>query len=385
MNKKILLTIFAGILTAGLLSANTTFAAPPDLQVQFEQSPLFNEANFAPGNTVTRFIKITNNTNGNKPAQVEAINVSDADNLSAVINFKVTEASTTLFSGTLKDFFDKHEQPLDNIAGGTTAQYNFSATFQPTAGNQYQSKKVGFDLLAGFQGQVQGGGNGNGNGGGGGGGGGSSGNGGGSTPPGLSISENSVTHILKSATSLNITWTTSYLSTSQVIYSAANEPHQFNIGAPNYGYAHATPEASTFVTDHSVTLTGLKPNTTYFYRVISHASPPSVSFEHSFTTPGELAFVPASGTSATPQTTQGQPAVLGQAIIKTGNNFNSPAKGKVLGESTSTTAQAPSAITTQPTSAAENSPSQSILWKVVLAAALLVLVIWLAWEKYGRK
>lgn len=93
-------------------------------------------------------------------------------------------------------------------------------------------------------------------------------------------------------TTVTITWQTNLFSTSQVIYSAEGEPHTLDENnPPYYGYAHATPEPENpgMVTVHSVTLTNLTPGTTYYYRAVSHASPPEFSYlELSFTTPGPV-------------------------------------------------------------------------------------------------
>lgn len=84
-----------------------------------------------------------------------------------------------------------------------------------------------------------------------------------------------------------ITWQTNLFSTSRVIYSAENESRTFNISnTPNYGYAHSTTEDINLVTFHQMLLTDLIPGTTYYYRVISHASPDTVSQELSFSTSG---------------------------------------------------------------------------------------------------
>ena len=82
--------------------------------------------------------------------------------------------------------------------------------------------------------------------------------------------------------SVIIKWLTNYFSTSRVVYDNISYPVLGN--SPNYGYANSTDEDSTKVTGHTVIITGLTPDTTYFYRCVSHASPPTISREHSFTT-----------------------------------------------------------------------------------------------------
>lgn len=87
--------------------------------------------------------------------------------------------------------------------------------------------------------------------------------------------------------SLIITWTTDHPSTSRVVYDTIS--HIVLGATPNYGYASSTTEAdnSPKVTSHTVILSGLLPETTYYYRSISHGSPETVSTESSFTTSKE--------------------------------------------------------------------------------------------------
>ena len=82
-------------------------------------------------------------------------------------------------------------------------------------------------------------------------------------------------------TSVTITWTTDHSATSRVIYDTVPHP-ELNYQDANYGYAFTMPtiEESNglpMVTDHSVTISGLNPNTTYYFRSVSHGSPEAVS------------------------------------------------------------------------------------------------------------
>jgi len=201
----------------------------------------------------------------------ETINESDPDNLASQMNITIKEGATTLYNDTLASLFAAGEKYLSDVAGnGGQTQYDFSVTFNSGAGDPYQGKSLGFDLLVGFQGTE-------------GGGGGIS----GFLPPGLTIAEESIRVITTTETSVTIIWTTSYLSTSQVIYAAAGETYSFDLTKTNYGYPHAVPipEDPTKVTFHSVTITGLTSGTTYYYRCVSHGSL-AISREYSFTTKG---------------------------------------------------------------------------------------------------
>lgn len=91
------------------------------------------------------------------------------------------------------------------------------------------------------------------------------------TPPG--ISEVTASGIIES--SATITWTTDEAATSQVEYGE------------NSDYGSTTSLDESLVTSHSVSLSGLEPNTTYHYRVKSKDSfgNEAVSDDDSFATP----------------------------------------------------------------------------------------------------
>lgn len=258
-------------------------AVDDPLVVEFENTPLFSETNFLPGTSVTRFVKVTNNSGSSQRIATEAINKNDPDNFSEKLNLAIKEGETLIFNDTLKGFFNQGETYLSSLADNASTQYDFTVSFNSDADDFYQGKTLGFDIIVGFEG-TEGGlplpSPGGGTGGGGG--------GGGDLPPGLTIQNETV--ITTTETSVTITWFTSYAATSQIIYALGSESHTLDLtdtaGAPpKYGYAHTTPESdiSPKVIDHSVTISGLSPATTYYYRTVSHGSL-AISGEQSFTT-----------------------------------------------------------------------------------------------------
>lgn len=88
-----------------------------------------------------------------------------------------------------------------------------------------------------------------------------------------------------SDTSVTVTWTTSKFATSRVIYDTVSHPDISGEVGPNYGYAFSTIEDPNKVTGHSVAVGGLIPDTQYFFRPVSRASPEKYGRELSFTTP----------------------------------------------------------------------------------------------------
>jgi len=280
---KTILIISIAIFGAGVLFVDYTLAQSlPDLVVQFEQQPLFSEANFLPGQDVTRWVKMTNNSGQTQRIATEAINKNDPNDFASQLNLTIKEGLTVIFDKTLAEFFSQGETYLSSLAnGGAQTQYDFTITFNSGSGNDYQGKALGFDILVGFEGTE-------------GGlplpppGGGTDGGGGGGLPPGLTITNETLSDVQQ--INVTITWLTSYNSTSQVIYGAEDESHTLDLNdntgsPPKYGYAHTTPEydMSPKITSHSVTITGLTPGTKYYYRAVSHASL-AISEEYSFYT-----------------------------------------------------------------------------------------------------
>ena len=262
----ILLVLFGGF-------GNIEALASDSFLVEFENTPLFSEANFLPESSVTRWIKVNNNSGEEKEIITEAINVSDSDNFGDLLNIKIKEDEDTLYTGTLSEFFSAGEVYLSSLNGST--QYDFVVTFNPTDDNESQGKSLGFDILIGIQGEEGGSGGGGG--------------GGGGLPPGLTILDESLKITNITETTATVLWTTSYFSTSQVIYSAEGESRTLDLSdnsgtPPKYGYVNTTPEydIGTKVTGHSVTMTGLIPGTTYYIRSVSHGSL-AISKQYSFT------------------------------------------------------------------------------------------------------
>lgn len=278
-------TLIIAVIAVEMSLAGSSYAAPDDLVVEFESAPLFSEANFLPGNTVTKTAEVTNNTGGSREIIAEAINVTDPDDFAGVLNIVISEGESELYNDTLANFFGEGEVDLSLLAGsGGATTYSFAISFVAGSGNGYQENDLGFDIIIGFKGEGGDGGGGDDGGGGGGSG------GGGGVPGGLSILNETVQVLDVETTNVTIVWDTSYRSTSRVVYGTEAGAFDFN-DPPNYGYSFSTTEEDTSassngVFSHSVMIGGLTPGTTYYFRTISHASPDSVSFEKTFFTLG---------------------------------------------------------------------------------------------------
>src|ERR1035437_3713115 len=217
----------------------------------------------------------------------EATNAVDTSGLGDKLNLIIKEGGTPLYTGTLGAFLRAGEVSLSSLANENNTSYSFNVSFDGSAENNLQGKNLGFDLCIGFEGgatqcgnTVISGENG--------GGGGSSTSGSGGNTITLIISNEQALNIsnVGASGSATITWDTNKLSTSQVIYGVSPGPYNLDLNIlPNLGYPLGSTEDGNKVMNHSVILTGLTPGATYLYRVVSHASPATVSYEHQFTVP----------------------------------------------------------------------------------------------------
>lgn len=289
---KTILIISIAIFGAGFLSASPAKANEVDeLVVEYWSDagsewlllagPIFSETNFLPGQSVTRLVRVTNNSVQMQRIAVEAINQTNVGDLASQLDIIIKEGGSTIYNKTLKQFFDDKEIYLSSLAGsGGQTQYNFNISFKFGAGDNYQGKSAGFNLIIGLEGTE---------------GGltlpGPGGSASGGLSPGLTISNQS--NPIATDVSVLITWNTSYPATSQVIYAIEGEKHILDLTdttgtPPKYGYARTTPEYDTPANingkiSHLITISDLTPGTTYYYRAVSHGSL-AITQEYSFTT-----------------------------------------------------------------------------------------------------
>ena len=283
MTAKIKIILYT-ILVANLIWGGVAFAA--NLTGEFEKEPLFKEANFLPGDSVIRWAKITNTSGKSQTIAVQAMNYIlpiPSDDLARALDFRISSGGIDLYGGskgkkTLADFYNDGVVSLNTLSDGAGAQYDFEIYFPAEKGNEWQLKQTIFDIVIGLKNE----------GGGiddppthtdkdnpGGGGGGSAGQ------CEITIYDATVQANPVSCDNAIIRWSTNCGSNSRIFYSA-NRPN----GLPdqtktNFGYEYSTEADKATVTQHTVTLSGLSKNTTYYY-IVSSAD--ETSREHSFTT-----------------------------------------------------------------------------------------------------
>lgn len=279
---------FQTVLLSAFLSAPSfVFAVVPSrLEVQFESTPLFENTNFIPYDEVSRFAKVTNHTETAQEVIAEAINYSSCPLfsfntcLAKKLHLKITSGEEMYFDDTLSHFYDMRGVSLGNLDAGAIKQYDFRIVFDGGLDdNDFQNSTTNFDLLVGFAGE--------------GGGGVSTESGGGAVLTGLQINNEAAVSVSESTA--GISWNTNYNAWGHVIYGIdTGTPYVLDLSLPNFGYPSSAPSDPALLghaellpktTNHIVNLSGLTPGTTYRYRAVSHASPPTVGYEHTFTVP----------------------------------------------------------------------------------------------------
>lgn len=263
-------------------------------EIEFEQTPLFNEVNFAPGQSVSRSVTVSNDHDQSYELLARAFNVVDSGELSSVMNLRIESAGDIFYEDTFHNFFDESEVILLEMESGESKVFDFIATLESSAGNEYQNSEMGFNLEVGFEGaeiendtiaisgSITGGG------------GGSSGDGFSSGPQNLIISgESAVEEGEGENAFVTVSWDTNIPATSQVVYGLSeNGPYTLDLDDPNFGYPFSTGEFDlNKVIDHQITLENLEPGI-YSYRVISRASPPTVGYERQFVVANDLILIP---------------------------------------------------------------------------------------------
>src|SRR3989344_1660063 len=374
---------------------SNVFAAP--LQVTFVPDPLFNKPNFLPSDETNGEITVTNNSGASQTILTEAINVTDNDNFGSLLHLGIAGTSGILFDDTLANFLSTAgEVSLGAITNGESKVFTYTISFVDSSDNSYQGKTLGFDVCVGFSGGTKhcgdtvvgdendtdggpstGGGPSNGGGSGGG-------------PIVLTIFNEKTVDITEvggfpATATATITWDTNVLSTSQVVYGPTPPLYTLDMNALYFGYPSGTIEDPTKVLHHSVLITGLTPGQTYVYRVVSRASPPTISFEKYFTVPatGSL-LAQAGGNNFTGGSSGGN-----ASVDSGGNSFENTggfASDGVSSEENAALAEENSVDSNNNLAAnALLSGFQNILSICSLIALLILLAIYMLWKLWLQK
>lgn len=111
--------------------------------------PLFTVANMAPGQSVSRTVKVLNGDPITQDLTVTGLNKSDPGSLADVLLLIITEGVHTLYGPSPLTQFFTHGAPLSQLKSNAQTTYNFTVLFASSAGNTYQNKLLTFDLNLG--------------------------------------------------------------------------------------------------------------------------------------------------------------------------------------------------------------------------------------------
>jgi hypothetical protein len=165
--KKILLILALTVSAYGVFSLyqakndSSTVKAYGTLTVNFHSTlpgnPVFDITNFLPGQSTNKNIDVKNDAN-NTEVFVKGIKKSPNTNpkLENVLDLKIAQGSSVLYSKKLSNFFNDDKISLGKINKNQSKTYNFNVTFETSAGNEYQGKSVKFDMDFSSSGDVKG-------------------------------------------------------------------------------------------------------------------------------------------------------------------------------------------------------------------------------------
>ena len=132
-------------LLAGILALNISCTAsgctPSSADAVFSTAD-----NWYPGKSLTKTIKITNDSGDAMTVYSRSQNATASGNLDNIATIKIN----SLWAGTLADFFTAGNINLGSFAAGESNNFSYTVSIPQSAGNIYQNKFASFDLLLGF-------------------------------------------------------------------------------------------------------------------------------------------------------------------------------------------------------------------------------------------
>jgi len=148
--KLIPLFVAATFLGALLCPKITRAALESSLKVEFEQEPLFFLDNFAPGQMVERWVKITSQDDLGRMVVARGL-ADDTGGLAEALEVVFILEGTELWRGKLSDFLVKDSLPLFFLNNAEEHLLLVTLTFSHQADNEFQSRTLTFDLALGWE------------------------------------------------------------------------------------------------------------------------------------------------------------------------------------------------------------------------------------------
>lgn len=126
-----------------------------------EGNPIFTISGAAPGQDEARSVLVTNGDMVSLPVAIKGKNLTSSGSLENVLDLKISKGGIDVYGGasptgpkTLAQFMADSLDPdgisLSTIGAGLNETYDITVTFLASAGNEYQSTDVEFDLVIGI-------------------------------------------------------------------------------------------------------------------------------------------------------------------------------------------------------------------------------------------
>lgn len=126
--------------------------------------PIFTVTNMLPGDVESREVEVINGDTVARTVTIKGVKTAETLNFSTILDFVILEGVTPIYgtgSGTgpktLAEFFaetDPSGIPLTSIGPGGSTNYTFVATFPSSAGNEWQTASVVFDLIISIESDI---------------------------------------------------------------------------------------------------------------------------------------------------------------------------------------------------------------------------------------
>jgi len=129
------------------------------IEVGYERTPLFDDANLAPGDSVSRWVTVKNSDSAPRAVSMQFYDTDKGGfgllgkNLASQFNFEIKKNGASVYSKKLDAAFDESEIAMNSsLAAGADEKYDFILSFDAAAGNDYQDKQLSFSICVGFAG-----------------------------------------------------------------------------------------------------------------------------------------------------------------------------------------------------------------------------------------
>lgn len=107
---------------------------------------LFDISNFAPGEGVLRTLEIRNERAEACDLSLGVERTNDEENIAEQLDVEIADGDDWYFDGTFDDLLAEEPVELGTLGAGDTNTINWAVNFNEDAGNEYQGRRVEFDV-----------------------------------------------------------------------------------------------------------------------------------------------------------------------------------------------------------------------------------------------